>query len=108
MHANRQTLRTREPPGKVKTMSRTMLLLVAFLSLGFLAMQWIAFQNSARKPEVWGISKRRYQRLARQASPDERRRLLEAAEGGPPPKTPPIMIASLMMTLVAIGVLLWL
>jgi hypothetical protein len=89
-------------------MSRPMLLLVAFLFLGFLAMQWMAFQNSARKPEVWGVSKRRYQRLARKATPEERKRLLEAADGGPPPKTPPVLIASLVMTLIAIGVLLWL
>ncbi len=89
-------------------MSRPMLLFVAFLFLGFLAMQWIAFQNSARKPEVWGIAKRRYHRLAREATPEQRKRLLEAAEAGPPPKMPPVMIASLVMTLVAIGVLLWL
>ena len=89
-------------------MSRTMLLFVAFLFLGFLAMQWMTFQNSARKPEVWGVSKRRYQRLARKATPEERKRLLEAADGGPPPKTPPVLIASLIMTLIAIGVLLWL
>ena len=107
MHANHQTLRTRDPLGKVKTMSRTTLLFVAFLFLGFLAMQWAAFHNSARKPEVWGVSKRRLHRLARQASPEERQRFLEAADGGPPPKTPPIMIISLVMTLVAIGVLLW-
>ena len=85
-----------------------MLLVVAFLFLGFLVMQWMAFQNSARKPEVWGVSKRRYQRLARKATPEERQRLLEAAEGGPKPKTPLVMIASFVMTLVAIGVLLWL
>ena len=84
-----------------------MLLFVAFLFLGFLAMQWMAFQNTARKPEVWGLSKRRYQRLAHKATPEQRRRFLEAAEGGAKPKTPPVMIASFIMTLIAIGVLLW-
>ena len=89
-------------------MSRTMLLFVAFLFLGFLAMQWMTFQNSARKPEVWGICKRRYQRLARKATPEDRKRLLEAADGEPAPKTSPVLIASFVMALIAIGVLLWL
>ena len=63
---------------------------------------------SEQRPKTRGLGniKATIPTMARQAGPEERRRLLEAAEGGPP-KTPPIMIASLVMTLIAIGVLLW-
>jgi hypothetical protein len=85
-----------------------MLLFVAFLFLGFLAMQWAAHQASSRRPEVWGLSRRRLQRMARQANPEQRRAFLEAADGGPAKTTPPVFYAALAMTLIAIGVLLWL
>jgi len=84
-----------------------MLLFVAFLFLGFIAMQWLIYQQSARRPEVWGLSKRRMKRMAREANPELAQRLLEAADGGPKPTMPPVMIAALAMTLIAIVVLLW-
>jgi hypothetical protein len=46
--------------------------------------------------------------MARQATPEQRRAFLEAADGGPAKKTPPVFYAALAMTLIAIGVLLWL
>ena len=88
-------------------MNRTMLLFVAFLFLGFLAMQFAGHQTSRRRTDVWGLSRRRMHRLAREATPEQRRKLLEAASGGPRPGTPWVLIAATTMTLVTIGVLLW-
>ena len=87
-------------------MRRPMLLFVAFLFLGFLAMQWWSYKSKSRPSEIWSLSRRRLRRMAREANDEQSAKLLAAQNAPKSTGSPLVMIASLVMTLIAIGLLL--